>query len=378
MTQLEGKHVLVAGLGKTGRAATRFFLQQGASVSVSESSPRNVLLPEFHAWLEKNSITCETGGHSTNLFTSVDLIFVSPGIPLNIKPLAEAKRLNIPVVGELAVAAQFLRTPVIAVTGTNGKTTTTTLLGGIFRSTGKNVFVEKPVVVNEEQLNELIRLHHAAIHSFNHSIPLMVGTNRRFSPMVKKLKEETGSGMPMQVNYRVNSGHIPTSSWLHNEEEGGGMLVGEMCHFIDVMVFLTNEKPVSVFARSLKNNNSSISDKDNVSITVEFSGGSAGTLNYSTVGDKSFSKERIEVFSSGKAAVLDDFRLLEISSNGRKKKIKARNQDKGQAEQLKQTVDGFRKGISPIPFSDIINVMKVIFAAKRSLAEGQVVSVISN
>ncbi len=98
-------------------------------------------MAEIITWLEENNIAFETGGHSMDLFTSADCIFVSPGIPLTIEPLAEARRQNIPVIGELSIAAQFLQTPVVAVTGTNGKTTVTTLLGDFFQSGFKKVFV---------------------------------------------------------------------------------------------------------------------------------------------------------------------------------------------------------------------------------------------
>jgi UDP-N-acetylmuramoylalanine--D-glutamate ligase len=139
--KFQGRHVLVVGLGKTGQAATRFFLQHGARVSASESSPKSSIAPDFFAWLEENNIPCETDGHSSGFFTAADLIFVSPGIPLNVEPLAKARRNNIPITGELAVAAEFLQTPVIAVTGTNGKTTVTTLIGDIFKAGHKKVFV---------------------------------------------------------------------------------------------------------------------------------------------------------------------------------------------------------------------------------------------
>jgi UDP-N-acetylmuramoylalanine--D-glutamate ligase len=139
--QLQGQHVLVVGLGKTGLAAVRFFQQQGAGVSVSESGPESSILPEVVRWLEKNDIRYETDGHSMDFFSSADCIFVSPGIPLTINPLTEARRQNIPIIGELSVAAQFIQTPVIAVTGTNGKTTVTTLLGDIFQAGSKRVFV---------------------------------------------------------------------------------------------------------------------------------------------------------------------------------------------------------------------------------------------
>ena len=139
--QLPNLHVLVVGLGMTGQAAVGFFLQHGARVSVSEASPKGSLTPEIVSMLEDNKIAYETGGHSIDFFTAADLIFVSPGISLTIEPLAVARKNNIPVIGELAITAQFIQTPVVAVTGTNGKTTVTTLLADIFETGAKKVFV---------------------------------------------------------------------------------------------------------------------------------------------------------------------------------------------------------------------------------------------
>ncbi len=136
-----GMKVLVAGLGRTGLAAARFFLQQGARVTVSDSSPAGGILPEVLAWLDSNEITYETGGHSIELFTSADLVFVSPGIPLSIAPIAAARRRSIPVTGELAFAAHYLKTPAVGITGTNGKTTVTTIIGDMFRAGSFSVFV---------------------------------------------------------------------------------------------------------------------------------------------------------------------------------------------------------------------------------------------
>ena len=136
-----GMNILVVGLGKTGVAAVRFFLQHGAHVIVSDSSPKATISPEIISWLEENDITHETDGHSIDLFKSVDLIFVSPGIPLSITPLAEARRSSIPIFGELAIAAHYMKTPAVGITGTNGKTTVTTLLGDILKAGLRNVFV---------------------------------------------------------------------------------------------------------------------------------------------------------------------------------------------------------------------------------------------
>ncbi len=136
-----GIHVLVVGLGQTGLAAVQFFSQHGARVSVSDASPTSDINEETLQILDRHRVHLESGTHTAELFKATDLIFVSPGIPLTLEPLAAARQLAIPIVGEMAVAAQYLKTPLVAITGTNGKTTVTTLLGDIFRTCGKKVFV---------------------------------------------------------------------------------------------------------------------------------------------------------------------------------------------------------------------------------------------
>lgn len=241
---------------------------------------------------------------------------------------------------------------------------------------GKHVFVEKPMVINEDELARLTEAYYKS--NENKSVGLMVGLNRRFAPMVGQLMEALPAGNPKQMIYRVNSGHIPTSSWLHAPEEGGGMLVGEMCHFIDLMQFIAGERPVSVYAQSLKLNRADVADSDNISIVITFDGGSVGTLCYNTVGDKSFSKERIEVYSGATVAVLDDYRTLDIIGGGKSARKKAMNQDKGQANQITSTIDRFSSsGESPIPFEQLAAAMKVVFGAKRSMLSGGVESVLA-
>jgi len=134
-------HILVVGLGTSGFSAVKFLKQQELQVSVSDITPLEQLNQQHVQWLTQNQIPLETGSHSLELFNTVDCIMVSPGIPLDIEPLQNARRRSIPVVGEMAIAAQYLQTPVVAVTGTNGKTTVTTLLGDIFRHCGRKVFV---------------------------------------------------------------------------------------------------------------------------------------------------------------------------------------------------------------------------------------------
>jgi len=232
---------------------------------------------------------------------------------------------------------------------------------------GKHVFVEKPMVVTEEQLDTLRSAYEAAQ---GHSGPtgLMVGLNRRFAPMVQELRDALPTGSPKQMIYRVNSGPIDTDSWLHRPEEGGGMLVGEMVHFIDLMQHICGERPSQVYAQSLTLGRHDRADSDNLSITVTFGGGSTGTLCYNTVGDGAAPKERLEVYGGGAVAALDDFQRLEITTDGSTSTSRAWSQDKGQPNQIDATVAGFRtQGRAPVAFEELVAGMQTVFAARASL-----------
>ena len=138
--ELQGKKVLVVGLAKTGIATAYFLLDRGAHVTISEAKPQESL-PEEALELAKKGVLLEIGGHQEETFVHADLIVVSPGVPLEIPPLVEADARGIKIVSEIELAGWFLKTPLIAVTGTNGKTTATSLLGEMFRQAGKKVFV---------------------------------------------------------------------------------------------------------------------------------------------------------------------------------------------------------------------------------------------
>ena len=234
---------------------------------------------------------------------------------------------------------------------------------------GKHVFVEKPLGLDESQLSAIKEAYIQA--NQERSTKLMVGLNRRFSPLVIKLKKAFKDAGPLQMIYRVNSGYIPLNSWHHHEAEGGGMLIGEMVHFLDLMQFVCQSEPVKVFGRSMSLDSDEILDLDNVTITLSFNNGSTGVLVYNTVGDKSYPKERLEVYGAGNVAVLDDFRSVEIIDRGKKKKHKLRNQDKGQHLQVQQTVEAFMGSSgSPIEFTDLYKGMAAVFAAKKSIQSG--------
>lgn len=136
-----GAHVVVVGLGKSGVSAVRFLLNLGVKISVSEGGRQENLEGDLVRWLKEKRVFVETGGHTSELLHSADCILVSPGVPLGIEPLATARQKGIPVVGELALAKDFLKAPVVAVTGTNGKSTVTTLIGDLLRGSNKKVFV---------------------------------------------------------------------------------------------------------------------------------------------------------------------------------------------------------------------------------------------
>lgn len=235
---------------------------------------------------------------------------------------------------------------------------------------GKHVFVEKPMVVTEEQLEAVC----AAYEKANAQQPtaLMVGLNRRFAPMTQRLKDVFVNTNVKQMIYRVNSGPVPTNTWLHEPREGGGMLIGEMSHFVDLMQFISGENPQSVYAQALSISNQNVANLDNIIMVISFDGGSVGTLCYNTIGSKAASKERLEVYGEEKIAVLDDFRVLEITQKDRTRRTRSTNQDKGQALQIAETIKSIRtRGSAPIPFHALVADMKVLFAARQSLITGQ-------
>ena len=239
---------------------------------------------------------------------------------------------------------------------------------------GKHVFVEKPMVVCEEQLKAVMSAYARA--NAKQPTGLMVGLNRRFAPMVTTLKENFDAKESLQMIYRVNSGAIPTSTWLHEPDEGAGMLIGEMSHFVDVMQFVCGERPTRVFASAVSLNSQKFADQDNLSIVISFDGGSVGTLCYNTIGNGKVGKERLEVYGGGAVAILDDFRLLEIAKAGKSTRTKSANQDKGQQREVNDTIEAFRTtGTAPIPFIELVATMKVIFAARQSAASGEAVAI---
>lgn len=200
----------------------------------------------------------------------------------------------------------------------------------------KNVFVEKPLCVNHDELANIRTIY----NGLQPAPFLMVGYNRRFSPHADEIMEFFEKRTdPMVIHYRVNSGFLPHDHWVHSEEEGGGRIIGEICHFVDFMQFLVKANPLRVFAERIAGNNKSAVNNDNVAITLRFEDGSLGNILYSASGDRSFSRERIEIFCETGTVVSVDFRETAFHYGGRKKKFKTSGQSMGYKEELQYFTD---------------------------------------
>ena len=226
---------------------------------------------------------------------------------------------------------------------------------------GKHVFVEKPLAITPEQLNNI----QEQLLITNHCL-LLTGFNRRFAPLAQNLQSLISPlHEPKYIHYRINAGSIPLNHWTHDPEIGGGRIIGEACHFVDFITFLVGAPPVSVTAHALPDNGKY--RDDNVSMTFTFADGSIGIVDYLANGDKSFPKERVEVFCGGQICVLDDFVSLQMVKDG-KKKAERGAQNKGWVDEWKAFAKSIREGGEPpIPYEQLIGVTKSTFAVVESI-----------
>jgi len=233
----------------------------------------------------------------------------------------------------------------------------------------KHVFVEKPLCINEEELKEIYDTY---VGLANKPF-LMVGYNRRFSPHSQKLKETILNRRdPVMIYYRINAGFVQPNHWVHSEEEGGGRIIGEVCHFVDLMMYFTDSLPFKVYAERVSGNNKTIVNDDNVSVTIKFSDGSVGNIFYSASGDKAFSRERVEVYCEGKTILINDFKETQFWFGGKTKKYKTINQEIGYNEELKHfanVISGIEK--PKISFEEIYYSTLAVFKINDSLIKGK-------
>lgn len=228
---------------------------------------------------------------------------------------------------------------------------------------GKSVFVEKPLCLSGDELEQIKTAYNGA----SEHVTLTVGFNRRFSPFAIKLKQLVGDGAK-NIVATMNAGEIPSDMWVHDMEVGGGRIIGEVCHFIDLCSYIAGSKVIAVCMNALGEHPEE--NTDNASILLRYANGTNAVINYFANGSKSYAKERVEVYAQGKVLVLDNWRKLTgygikgfSSMSGR--------MDKGQQNQFNQLTQRLVNGGAPlIPFEEIENTTKTAIAAIESLREG--------
>ncbi len=209
---------------------------------------------------------------------------------------------------------------------------------------GKNVFVEKPLCLTEGELEEIR-------HAYENSTGILsVGFNRRFSPHVLKLNEVLGHGQPKAINYRINAGSLPKEHWIHDREVGGGRIIGELCHFVDLALFIAGAEVKDVSATVMGQPESLF---DTLAVNLSFENGSIASIAYFSNGNRTLTKEHLEVFCSGSVAVIEDFKQLKIYGD-KVFKMKRSKQNKGHEAEIQTFLEAIKKGkSSPIPFDQI-------------------------
>jgi predicted dehydrogenase/threonine dehydrogenase-like Zn-dependent dehydrogenase len=231
---------------------------------------------------------------------------------------------------------------------------------------GKRVFVEKPLALEASQVKELERI------CGEENPALMVGYNRRFAPHVQELARWMRSQPSTWIaTYRVNAGRLPADHWYHDPEKGGGRLLGEVCHFVDLLIFLFGSYPERVSAESAYALASKNPLEDNAVYTLCFQSGSVAHIVYTAEGDSSVGKEHLEVIGNGGVATIEDFRHLKIVQNGKKREWRSWMPDKGHKQEMHEFVRAATSGSEmPIPLADLWMTSYVCFALRDALQSG--------
>ena len=235
---------------------------------------------------------------------------------------------------------------------------------------GKAVFVEKPLAMTEIELDDVVAAQRES------GGLLTVGFNRRFAPHVRKMVSALAQrSSPVSIVVRVNAGWIPAAHWIQRAEEGGGRIVGEVCHFIDLAACLAGAPPILVFAMSADPHKPPLL-VDDLSVMMAFADGSVATVIYTAAGDTAYPKERVEVFCEGKVMVSDDFKQLSITRGGRTHVSQEGRADKGHKAEMKAFLD-LAAGMQPreLTFADCVSSTAATFKVIESLTVGQPVAV---
>jgi len=241
----------------------------------------------------------------------------------------------------------------------------------------KHVFVEKPLAVNREQLEEIIGACGASSPCPSPSSPvLMVGFNRRFSRITRWIKQECAAiREPLAVQCTVNTGSLPPDSWVYDRVDGGGRIIGEVCHFIDLIQYLTGSWPRRVYAEALTSQR--YHRTDNLVITLKMEDGSVGSIQYFSGGDKTYPRERVEIFGGGAVGLIDNFRYACFIRKGKKTRLRNwLSADRGHRAEMEALLDVIRHGAQPpVPLEDYVRTTLATFALEKSLRSGTPVEV---
>jgi predicted dehydrogenase len=227
---------------------------------------------------------------------------------------------------------------------------------------GKAVFVEKPLALRSAELEDVE-------DALEDGGLLMVGFNRRFAPLAQRLRQELEGVPGLVLSARVNAGPLPAGHWLHDPEEGGGRLLGEGCHFVDLLGYLAGSRAVSVHAVAVPEPNRPLQCSEGIVSSLGFASGSIASLVYTGGGDARLAKERVEAFGGGTAAVLDDFRRFELYRDGRRTVVKER-QDKGHRAEIEAFVRAVAGEIEPPPAASYLASTRATLALADSLRSG--------
>ena len=230
---------------------------------------------------------------------------------------------------------------------------------------GKNVVVEKPLAMSFDELQKVMEAYQSSGKG------LMLGFNRRFAPLTETVMKLFTQEQKKSINIRVNAGVVPPDHWVHDPEVGGGRIIGEVCHFIDLACFLAGSKASRIHAFTLSGNPAL---KDTVSVNIEFRNGSVANVSYYSNGNKNVPKERIEVFCNGTVCTIDDFKSMQIISDKGIKTIKQKGQDKGHSKEFDLVAKSLREGSDfPIPFEDIYHSSLLTLETIRSITENRLI-----
>ncbi len=226
---------------------------------------------------------------------------------------------------------------------------------------GKAVFVEKPMALNEYELEKVLRTIEET------KVPYTAGFNRRFSKYAVEVKKHIKDRLnPIIVNYQMNAGYIPLDFWVHTKE-GGGRIIGEGCHIFDLFNYFTDSEVATVSVDSISAKTDNISHRDNVVVTLKYKDGSICTLTYTSLGNNSYSKEFCEVYCDGKIIIIDDYK--KINGYGVKvENIQSSSSDKGQYEEILEFSKAIKSGENySIPVWQLEQASKVSYLVEMEL-----------